>query len=229
MNLSKHESGNVAVIAIAVVVSLAIGYVGGMAMKNKDNSSTKNSAVVTSATKAADLRSNLVTMGLEHMTLTNAAVDAALDGSKTAEATGAALYANGNDIGATVGSVYGKDAETTFDSVWKLHLDEFVKYAVASSKGDDAGKQAALDAIATGYTKPLSAYLAKANPNLPEATLESVLGDHVQMTATMIDDHVAGKYADEQVALKEANQHMEGIFSTLAGAIVKQYPAKFQD
>ena len=195
---------------------------------NKTDSTTKSSTAPTSVTKAADLRSTLVTLGVEHMTLTNQAIDAALDGSKNADASAAALYANGNDIGAAVGSIYGKDAETTFNSVWKLHLDEFVKYAVAGSKNDEAGKKAALDAISTGYTKPLSQYLAKANPNLPEATLESVLGDHVQMTATMIDDHVAGKYADEQSELKQANQHIEGIFSTLSGAIVKQYPAKFQ-
>ncbi len=224
-----NQLGMVEMIIIPVV-ALVVGVAGGYALGHQNkNSSSANSYSMSpsSATKAADLRSMLVTLGVEHMTLTNQAVDAALDGSKTADATGAALYANGNDIGAAVGSIYGKDAETTFDSVWKLHLDEFVKYAVADSKGDAAGKQAALAAIDTGYTKPLSQYLAKANPNLPEATLESVLGDHVQMTAAMIDKHVAGDYSGEASDLKAANQHIEGIFSTLAGAIVKQYPAKF--
>ncbi len=232
MKLSNNENGNIALIAVAVVAGLVIGFAGGRVMKSDTKTDTKASstaAAPSTATKAADLRSTLVTLGLEHMTLTNAAVDAALDGSKTADATGAALYANGNEIGATVGTVYGKDAETTFDAVWKLHLDEFVKYAVADSKGDTAAMKASLDAIDTGYTKPLSAYLAKANPNLPEATLNTVLSDHVQMTATMIDEHVAGKYADEQATLKEANQHIEVIFSTLAGGIVKQFPDKFQN
>ncbi len=223
MNVNKNESGNIALIAVAVVAGLVIGFAVGRVMNNKKADTTQSAAPATGISqKASDLRASLVTMGLEHMTLTNQAVDAALDGSKTADASGAALYANGNTIGATVGSVYGKDAETTFDSVWKLHLDQFVKYAVADSKGDAAGKKAALDAIDTGYTKPLSAYLAKANPNLPEATLNQVLGDHVQMTATMIDDHVAGKYADEYAQLGDANKHIADIFSTLAGAIAKQ-------
>lgn len=232
MKLSSNESGNMALIAVAVVAGLVIGFAGGKVMRDeatKDSKNSSSSAVPTTASKAADLRSSLVTLGIEHMTLTNAAVDAALDGSKNADAAGAALYANGNDIGAAVGSVYGAEAETTFNSVWKLHLDEFVKYAVASSKADEAGKQAALEAINTGYTMPLSAYLAKANPNLPEATLVSVLGDHVKMTAAMIDHHVAGNYADEQAQLKQANEHIETIFSTLAGAIVKQFPEKFKD
>ena len=226
MKLSKQESGNVGMIAVALIVGLVIGFA---ALRITDNKKTVTSVAPTSATKAADLRSDLVTLGVEHMILTDQAVNAALDGSANATATGAALYANGNDIGAAVGSVYGKSAETTFDSVWKLHLDQFVAYAVADSKHDEAGKTAALDTIASGYTKPLSQFLAKANPNLPEATLESVLGDHVAMTAVMIDDHVQGKYADEATELKMANKHIAGIFSTLAGGIVKQYPAKFQN
>ncbi len=223
MNVSTNESGNVAIIAVAVIAGLIIGFAGGHAVKKSSTTTT----VPTSSTKAADLRSTLVTLGVEHMSLTDQAVDAALDGSANATATGAALYANGNDIGAAVGSIYGQSAQTTFDSVWKLHLDQFVAYAVADSKGDAAGKAAALNAINTGYTIPLAQYLAKANPNLPENVLQTALGEHVAMTATMIDDHVAGKYTDEASELSMANQHIAGIFSTLAGAIVKQYPNKF--
>jgi len=229
--MKKLNQGGMVEVIVVLIVALVVGGVGGYAIghnkKNNSSSTNSNNGAPTSATKAADLRSNLVTLGLEHMTLTDQAVAAALDGTKNADATGAALYANGNDIGAAVGSVYGKDAETTFDSVWKLHLDQFVAYAVADSKGDANGKQAALDAIQTGYTKPLAQYLAKANPNLPEATLESALNDHVQMTATMIDDHVKGDYKAEADELKMANMHIEGLFSTLAEGIVKQYPDKF--
>lgn len=218
---------------IAAVVALVVGLAGGFGIgkvTNNSHNETKASAAASTpsaSTKAADLRSTLVKLGLEHMTLTDQAVDAALDGSANASATGAALYENGTNIGAAVGSVYGKDAETTFNSVWKLHLDEFVKYAVASKGGDEAGKAAALDSINMNYTKPLAAYLAKANPNLPEATLEGALNDHVKMTAQMIDYHVQGKYTEEANQLKMANDHIEGLFSTLADAIVKQNPSKF--
>jgi hypothetical protein len=226
MNVRKNESGNIALAAVAVVVGLVVGFaVARVSNNNKTDSGDKASTSQVSggmSKKASDLNTTLVKLGLEHMTLTQSAVAQTLDGSKGADAAGAALYANGNEIGAAVGSVYGPDAEKTFDSVWKLHLDQFVKYAVASSKGDDAGKTAALNAIDTGYTKPLSAYLAKANPNLPEKTLNTVLGDHVQMTAAMIDAHVAGKYADEQSQLKQANDEITTIFSTLAGGIAKQ-------
>ena len=220
-----NEEGTAGV-AVTLVVALIVGVIGGYLVGHY-TMKTNNNSVPTSATKAADLRVNLVTLGVQHMNLVDQAVDSALDGNKDASAVGAALYQNGNTIGATVGSVYGKDAETTFDSVWKLHLDQFVNYAVADSKGDANGKQAALDAISNGYTKPLAQYLAKANPNLPEATLESALNEHVQMTAQIIDEHVQGNYQGEANDLKMADQHIAGIFSTLAEGIVKQYPAKF--
>jgi len=215
---------------VALVVGALVSFGITKAVDNKD---TKDSSTTTtssdSGAKASDLRANLVTLGVEHMTLTDQAVDAALDGSADATAVGQALYSNGTDIGAAVGSVYGKDAESTFNSVWKLHLDQFVAYAVAGSKGDTAGQQAALASIDTNYTKPLAQYLAKANPNLPEATLQTALSDHVSMTAKMIDLHIAKDYTGEQKQLNQANTHIEGLFSTLAGAIVKQYPDKFKN
>ncbi len=231
MEDQSHKMSGMA--SIVAVVLLVVGLAGGFGIakatdnNNKTSDTTMSSSKPTSATKAADLRSSLVKLGLEHMTLTDQAVDAALDGSPNATATGAALYANGTDIGAAVGSVYGKDAETTFNSVWKLHLDDFVKYAVAGKTGDEAGKAAALADIDANYTKPLAAYLAKANPNLPEAALEGALRDHVNMTAVMIDDHVKGDYTAEMSELSMANDHISGLFSTLAGGIVTQYPSKF--
>lgn len=232
MKVIKNETGNAAIWAVVLVVGVVVGFAVARVMdKSKTNTTTassSSSSAPTSATPAADLRANLVTLGLQHMDLTDQAVDAALDGSPNAAAAGAALYANGNTIGKAVGSVYGSSAETTFDSVWKLHLDDFVKYAVADKKGDAAGKQAALSDIATNYTAPLAQYLAKANPNLPENVLQTSLAEHVSMTATMIDDHVQGKYSDEAAELNQSDLHLEGLFSALAGGIVKQFPSKFQ-
>jgi hypothetical protein len=225
------ESGNGSKIALAViglVVGVGVGFGITKASDMNSSSSSSSSSVVSSSTKAADLRSSLVTLGVEHMTYTDQAVDAALDGSKDATALGNALYANGTTIGAAVGSVYGKDAETTFNTVWKLHLDDFVKYAVAGSQSDAAGQKAALADIDANYTKPLAQYLAKANPNLPEAALEGALRDHVVMTAKMIDLHIAGDYKGEAAELDMANKHIEGLFSTLADGIVKQFPDKFK-
>ena len=217
--------------AVTIGISmLIVGTLVGFGItKATSNTNTMSSAKVnpTSATKAADLRANLVTLGVVHMDLTASAIDAALDGTANAKSLSDALFTNGDQIGAAVGSVYGTGAQTTFNTVWKLHLNDFVKYAVAAKGGNEAAKAAALSDIDTNYTMPLAQYLAKANPKLPEAVLEGSLRDHVTMTATMIDDHVKGDYVSEAAMRDQGAQHLNGLFSTLAGGIVAQYPDKF--
>lgn len=233
MSESNKGAANVALSAVLLVVGLAVGFGVSKATTTNDtqkNSNTANTtSAPTSATPAADLRANLVSLGVQHMDLTFAAVDATLAGSPSASAVGADLYKNGENIGAAVGSVYGEEAETTFNSVWKLHLDQFVAYAGASASGDEAGKAAALATIESDYTRPLAAYLANANPNLPEDVLFQTLDEHVKQTAAMIDQQAAGDYAGASLAREQAAQHLVGTFSTLAGGIVQQFPEKFEN
>jgi hypothetical protein len=226
--MDRNNKSNTGLAVGLLIVGLIVGgLVVGLIVHSRDSSKLASATTPSSSTKAADLRSGLVTLGVEHMTLTDQAVAAALDGSTDAKAIGAALYANGDTIGASVGSVYGTSAQTTFDSVWKLHLDQFVNYAVADKTGDAAAKQAALDTIQSQYTLPLSKFLANANPNFSQSTIQTSLSMHVNMTAQVIDDHVKGDYTKEAADLTAANSHIADLFSYLASGIVKQYPSKF--
>ena len=233
------ESHSKATAAIAtLVIGLLVGGAAGWAIADMSGDNANNNgsmsqehkkehAVEAVDSKAADLRATLVSFGTEHMDLTYTAVSSALQGDKSAEADKAALIQNGHDIGAAVGSVYGEDAEKTFNTVWDIHLVQFVNYAVAASTGDQAGKEKALATIDSDYSKPLAAHLAKANPNLPEDVLYSSLKEHVSMTADMIDAQAAGNYQEAQEHRDMSVKHLEGLFSTLAGGIVKQFPEKF--
>jgi hypothetical protein len=228
---SKGASTTAAIITL--VLGLAVGGgIGYAAAANMNNDNSHKSSSVSEKspnvnTKAADLRASLVSMGTEHMDLVYTAVSSALQGTKSADADKSQLIQNGHTIGAAVGSVYGKEAEATFDKVWDIHLTEFVNYAVASSKGDETAKQTALSKIDSQYTHPLAAYLAKANPNLPEEALYSGLKEHVDMTAVMIDDEAKGDYTAAESQRAMGVKHLEGLMTTLAGGIVKQYPDKF--
>jgi hypothetical protein len=221
---SSHGMGATVAVVVAIV-ALGVGFGAAKAAdRHKVNPTTM---VATSDTKAADLRATLVKYGAEHMQLTDQAIDSALDGNADAAQVKAQLIANGGDISAAVGSIYGADAQTAFQKLWNIHLGDFVNYAVAGSKGDEAGKAAALADIDANYTKPIAQLLSGANPNLPESVVETAFRDHVTMTAGVIDDHINKDYAKEQTDLVAANNHIQELMSTLAGAIVKQYPAKF--
>jgi hypothetical protein len=227
MEPKTNQTSGVAmtIVAVSVVVALVVGFGIGRATHKSKTVSTASNANVTMSAEALD--NSMVNLGVQHMQLTDQAVDAALDGSPDATALSTALVNNGNTIGAAVGSVYGSSAQTTFDSVWKYHLTQFVNYAVADKEGNASAKQMALDNIQTGYTLPLAKFLAKANPYLPESTVQTLLSQHVAMTAQIIDDHVQGNYTKETSDLATSDQMITKIFSTLSGAIAKQYPSKF--
>ncbi len=227
--MEGSQSKTMGATAVTAVVALVIGLVIGYGVwHKKDNQTTNSTTAVTSSTKAADLRASLVSLGTQHQELAHKAVDAALDGSPDAEAAKAQLIQNGKDISDAVGSVYGQAAGQKFDDIWNVHLVDFVKYAVAAKSGDEAGKMAAAQDIDTNYTKPISMLLASANPNLPEKTVETAFREHIDMTAQAVDDHVKGDYTAEQALIVQSSAHIKDIMSILAGAIVKQYPAKFQ-
>jgi hypothetical protein len=233
--MESHSKVTTAIVTLVIGLLVGGGVGWWIADMNKDDHHSMDMSQTTgvsegkpnASTKAADLRSTLVSSGTEHMDLVYVAVASALQGSKSAEADKAALINNGHNIGAAVGSIYGKDAETTFDKVWDIHLTQFVNYAVASSKGDEAGKKAALATIDKDYTHPLAAFLAGANPNLPEDVLYSSLNEHVKMTADMIDQIASGDYKTAEATRATSVKHIEGLFSTLAAGIVKQFPDKF--
>lgn len=229
-----ESGGKSSALVIVGIIGLIIGGVGGWYVGNKNDSEHSNIVSTgvsenspNSATKAADLRAALVHFGVEHMDLTYAAVASTLNGSPSAQADAADLYKNGTDLGAAVGSVYGEEAETTFNAVWKLHLDQFVAYATAAAGNDDGGKASALAKIDTEYSRPLAAYLSKANPNLPEDVLYNGLKSHVDMTAEMIDKTASGDFAGATNLRDKGADHLKDLFSALAAGIVQQMPEKF--
>lgn len=228
MENSTKQPNTAVVAAIVLILGLGVGFGVAKAINHNSTPTTTTATAVPAAdTKAGDLRATLVSLGVQHMDLTDQAVDAALDGAPNAAAAKADLISNGQSISAAVGSIYGQAAQDKFQGLWNTHLTDFVNYAVAAKTGNQAAKTAALTDINDNYTKPISQLLSGANPNLPEATLETAFGDHVTMTAQMIDLHVSGKYTEEAAMRAMGDQHLEGLMSTLAGAIVKQYPSKF--
>jgi len=178
------------------------------------------------AAHSADFRATLVMLATEHMTYTDKAIDAVFNGGGTSVALNA-LYANSAALSKDIDDATGGSSNRSFDTIWRMHIDDFVKYAVADSRNDVPGKVAALSAADADCATPLATYLSTLAPSLSEATLEAGLRDHIAMTAKMIDYRTAGDYTNEQMELDMANTHIETLFSSLANAIVQQYPHYF--
>jgi hypothetical protein len=134
--------------------------------------------------------------------------------------------ANAKQIAGAIEPFYGKAAN---DQLFKLlagHYTAVKTHASATVAGDAAAAKTALGQL-TSNANEIAAFLAGANPNLPEATLNSMLaahgGHHVQQNQQL----AAHDFAAEARTWDAMKTHIYGIADALAGAIAKQFPEKF--
>jgi hypothetical protein len=218
-----------AVLAAGCSESTGGGRMGGDATGGRTSGghamATTNGA--TSSTGAAALRAALNTLLAEHVVLAAAATNAAL-GGRDAEFKGAAaaLDANSTDLAKAIGSVYGGDAEHAFLPLWRRHIGMAVDYTVGVATKDRAKQDKAV-ADLLGYTQDFGAFLQSANPHLPKAVVGDLVKHHVVTLKGVIDAQAAGDPAKAYLALRGATAHMRMIADPLAGAIARQFPARF--
>ncbi len=170
---------------------------------------------------AADLRTNLnIALG-EHLILAAKATGAALDGRQDQFAAyGELLNTNGTELGATVGSVYGANAEDTWNEIWSAHNGFFVDYTTGVATDDMAMQDQAVEDLTTIYVPDFSAFLAGAT-GLPEDAVSELVIDHVLQTKAVVDAQAAGDWDAAYDATREAYAHMQMIGDALAPAIAE--------
>lgn len=230
--MERTNSKIVPVIITLVVAGLVGGATGYAIGMNDDNSTSSNgnanSQQVATDTAAADLRVVLNNLETEHVDLASAATRAGFDGSPMFDASAASLDQNSVDLAAAVGSVYGEEAEARFLEIWRSHIGFFVDYTVAAKGGDQEGMDEAVQNL-NGYVEAISTFFSEANPNLPKDAVASLITEHVGLLKSAVDNHASGDYEASYQAQEDARTQIQTkIADTLAGAIVKQSPDKFQ-
>jgi hypothetical protein len=178
---------------------------------------------------AAKLRQTLTAALQEHEYLAGIAVAQAVVTKKTDSpeftAAAAALDKNSVALSEAIASIYGKGAGDAFLPLWRKHIGFFVDYTVGKLTNDAAKASTAKTAL-DGYRADFGAFLASANPNLTKDAVAQALVPHVTATFAAIDAVVAGDGTGFE-KLRIAAGHMPMLAETLAGAIAKQFPAKF--
>ncbi len=174
-----------------------------------------------------DLRVALNQLLQEHLYLASFATDAAIGGrSDEFAAAGTALNTNGTDLGAAIGSLYGTEAEDSFNQIWSAHNGFFVDYTTGVATDDQAMMDKAVEDLTTVYLPDFAEFLAGAT-DLPRDALEGLIQDHVLTTKAIVDAQGAGDVAAAAAADREAAMHMRMIGDPLAAAIVAKLPDQF--
>lgn len=136
------------------------------------------------------------------------------------------VVANARQIAGSIEPFYGKAAT---DQLFKLlagHYTAVKAHATATVAGDAAAAKQAI-ADLTSNANEIAKFLSGANPNLPEATLKSLLaahgGHHVQQNQQLAAHDVAG----EARTWDGMKSHIYTLADALVGGIAKQFPDKF--
>lgn len=148
-------------------------------------------------------------------------------GDRAAEKKAAdAVVANAKQISDAVAGFYGNDAGAGLLKLLAGHWGGVKALTDSTKAGDKAGEQKAMDDLA-GNVTALAKFLAGANPNWPEATLQGALMMHVSDHKTQIDGMMSNAPEAEQAkAWAGMQQHMDMIADVLASGIAKQFPNK---
>lgn len=194
-----------------------------------DDTETAQEEVPAVDTPAATLNRDLTALLADHEYLAGLAVLMGVtEGTDSAafKAAAGTLDKNSVQLSETVGSVYGDAGAKKFLSLWRAHIGFFVDYTLAKATGDTAGQKAAQKKL-DGYRTDFGAFIEGATDGgLPADAVADALKHHVDSTIAAIDSVIAGdgKAFDK---LRAAAAHLPGIATTLAGAIVAQFPEMF--
>ncbi|MES2402895.1 MAG: hypothetical protein V4567_01000 [Pseudomonadota bacterium] len=208
----------------SITCALALGLAFAAALPS---ASAEPAAATSSAPAAPQLQAAMRSLWHGHLVATHDYALAVHAGNNAgATKTADAVVANAKQIANAVAGFYGAPAG---DGLLKLLAGHWggVKALTDTTKaGDTAGEQKAMNELASNATA-IAKFLAGANPNWPEATLQGALMMHVNDHKTQIDEMMSNAPAAQQAkAWTEMQQHMNMIADVLAAGIAKQFPNK---
>ena len=180
----------------------------------------------TTATPAADLRVTLNSLLREHVNLGMSALYNVIDGAEATTASVEALDDNTNELAATIGSVYGDDAQDAFDEIWTAHIGFFASYATGLRTDDEDLRDDAKTDL-ENYQIDISNFFNGALPAIDKSVVIAGSGEHKDLLIAAMDEYAAGDFAAAYEVQREADKQIAGIANLLAGEIVNQNPELF--
>jgi hypothetical protein len=176
----------------------------------------------------ASLRLDLGRLLGEHLVVAAEAMRAGLAERADMAASAASLDANGKELAAAIGRIFGADAGSAFDELWGRHVTTYLAYIEAVREGDEAGRADALESLHSYHTA-LAEFLHGAIPALSVADLEVMISHHVTALINQVDAAAAGDHERTVAVTREAYAQMFEVGDALGTAIADRFPNRFTD
>jgi hypothetical protein len=207
---------------IALILALPLAFATPMALAQHAHPPPASAAAV----PAPKLHAALRRLWHGHVVHAREYAMAVHSGNATAaRKADAAVVANAKQIADAVGAFYGDAAGTRMLELLAGHWGAVSHVTDASRTGDAAARTQAI-ADLTANAKAIAAFLAGANPNLPEDAVFGLLAAHDGHHVAQIDQIMKGDHKGEAATWAAMQKHMDTIADALAGAIAKQFPSK---
>jgi hypothetical protein len=172
------------------------------------------------------LKQDMRKLWTDHVVWTRDYIIAAVGDQPDAQAAAGRLMKNQEDIGNAVAKFYGAPAGQQLTTLLKEHISIAVELIKAAKAGDKAGQQKA-DGRWQQNGVQIAAFLSKANPNWPRATLEDMMKMHLSTTTTEVVARLNKNWDADVRAFDAVYDHILKMSDALADGIVKQFPDKF--
>jgi len=206
------------------LASIAFAATLGMAFPAQAGKESHTHAPAPASTKALQTRDALRDLWVGHVFwVRNVAVETLAGNTAAAKTAEEQVVANAKQIAGAIEPFYGKAASDKLFGLLAGHYGAVKEYLGARDKAaqDTAWKKIAANA------EEIAVFLSGANPNLPIDTLRALLVAHGGHHVQQINQLRAKHYPGEAQTWEAMKQHMYVIADALAGAIAKQFPAKF--
>ena len=165
---------------------------------------------------------------LEHVFWTrNVTLETLAGNAAGAAAAEQNVVKNAKNIAAAMEPFYGKAASEKLFDLLAGHYTAVKHYLEAVHTNNPQEQDTARERMAENAEK-IAVFLSSANPNLPTEALRGMLlahgGHHIQQIQQLRDK----QYNEEAQTWDTMKNHMYAIADALAGALAKQFPAKFR-
>lgn len=156
----------------------------------------------------------------------NVAVETLAGDAAAAAAAENEVVANAKQIAASVEPFYGKAASEKLFDLLAAHYGAIKQYLEATAAGNQTQQDAAMKSL-TDNAGEIAVFLSGANPNLPRDTVQGLFVAHGGHHVQQIQQLLGKEYQQEAQTWDAMRGHMYVIADALAGALAKQFPAKF--
>lgn len=210
------------IVATAIVTVLLVPSMAMAANNGAVNPNVK--------TPASDLRatlSQLLSTHFEYQALTTLKE---YQGTMDAETAKDMLEKNADEMKAAVKSIYGQAGADQFVEIFSSQYNDSANLGTAVKNGNATQEAEVKKDLLQEFPTELGNFLGTATAgNLPAATATQVLSAHEKDVQDFFYSYIKGDYDAAYEHFTVGFKRMSDIGSALAGAIVKQFPDKFDN